>query len=233
MNTTSIDFKPFVEWDNSPFILFDYQGKIVYLNNAAELLLGYVSHKTIYELALQHAPQTFGFHTVTLPLEYNHFSFYAITVGYENEEQLAIRLYHTPRNKPQRNFNQNNLTETDINVLLEAAIALFRTKNNNSLELLTDPDIPTMKVDQNRFSKFLRKALDAFRASDSVRIALKLLLGEHIVIDRYKYPIAHLLIEANGRYTDNDDILREMAKSCHINLHLNAHSIAMDIPLIK
>jgi len=234
MNTASIDFQTFVDWDNSPFILFDYKGKILYLNNAAEILFGYVTKKELYDLALTYAPRTFGYKTTTLRLDYDNFSFYAITVGYENEEQLSLRLYHTPRTKPGLDSAaRDNLTETDINVLLEANIALFKTKNKNHLELLTDPDIPTLKVDQNRFSKLLRKTLDAFRASDSIRISLKLLIGEHVVIDNQKYPIAQLSVVANGRYADGDETIRTLAQACHINVHLTEHAIRLDIPLFK
>jgi len=233
MNTVSIDFQPFVDWDNSPFILFDYKGKILYLNNAAEILFGYVTKKEIYNLALTYAPKTFGFKTTTVTLDYDSFSFYAVTVGYENEEQLAIRLYHTPRTKPAVDMSRDNLAETDINVLLEANIALFKTKNKNHLELLTDPDIPTLKVDQNRFSKLLRKTLDAFRASDSIRISLKLLIGEHVVIEGKKYPIAQLSVVANGRYADGDEMIRTLAQTCNINVHLTEHAVKLDIPLFK
>jgi hypothetical protein len=233
MNTVSIDFQPFVDWDNSPFVLFDYRGKILYLNNAAELLFGYVGKKELYDLALAHAPKTFGYKTTTVRLDYDNFSFYAVTVGYENEEQLSLRLYHMPRTKPTTDMPKDNLTETDLNVLLEANIALFKTKNKNHLELLTDPDIPSLMLDQNRFSKLLRKTLDAFRASDSIRITLKLLIGEHIVIEDGKYPIAQLSVVANGRYTDGDDTIRHLSDTCHINVHLSEHTIRLDIPLFK
>jgi hypothetical protein len=93
MNTISIDFEAFVEWDNSPFILFNAEGKILYLNNVAEILFGYVSKQELYDIALAYAPQTFGYKTTTLSLNYDAFNFYAITVGYENEEQISIRFY--------------------------------------------------------------------------------------------------------------------------------------------
>jgi hypothetical protein len=233
MNTVSIDFQPFVDWDNSPFVLFDYRGKILYLNNAAELLFGYVTKKELYDLALAYAPKTFGYKTTTIRLDYDNFSFYAITVGYENEEQLSLRLYHTPRANATHDIARDNLAETDINVLLEANIALFQTKNKNHLELLTDPDIPTLKVDQNRFSKLLRKTLDAFRASDSIRISLKLLIGEHILINGCKYPVAQLSVVANDRHTDDDDAIRNIAQECHINVGFSEHVIRLDIPLLK
>jgi len=233
MNTTSIDFQPFVDWDNSPFILFDPTGKILYLNNSAEILFGYASKKELYDLALAYAPQNFGYKTTTLTLTYDTFNFYAITVGYENEEQLSIRFYHAPRIKNATPIEREKFATTDINLILEANIALFQTKNSNALQLLTDPDLPSLKIDQNRFSKLLRKVLDAYRASDSIRIVLKLLVGEHVIIDGKRTPIAQLFIEANGRYSDTDAEIRALAEQCHINCSLGEHSIKLDIPLIQ
>jgi len=233
MNTISIDFQPFVDWDNSPFVLFNAQGKILYLNNSAEILFGYVSKKELYDLALAYAPQSFGYKTTTLTLNYDAFNFYAITVGYENEEQLSIRFYNAPRIKAATSLERDKLATTDINLLLEANIALFKTKNKNNLQLLTDPDLPKLKIDQNRFSKLLRKILDAYRASDSIRITLKLLVGEHVIIDEKKIPIAQLSIEANGRYTDTDEEIRTLSKQCHITTSLSEHTIKLDIPLMQ
>lgn len=233
MNTISIDFQPFVDWDNSPFILFSQQGKILYLNNSAEILFGYVSKKELYDLALAYAPQNFGYKTTTLTLNYDAFNFYAITVGYENEEQLSIRLYNAPRTKTATPLERDKLATTDINLLLEANIALFKTKNSNNLQLLTDPDLPTLKIDQNRFSKLLRKILESYRASDSIRITLKLLVGEHVIIDNKKTPIAQLAVEANGRYTDADEEIRTLSKQCHITTSLSEHTIKLDIPLMQ
>jgi hypothetical protein len=233
MNTTSIDFQPFVDWDNSPFILFNPQGKILYLNNSAEILFGYVSKKELYDLALAYAPQSFGYKTTTLTLNYDSFSFYAITVGYENEEQLSIRFYNAPRTKNTTPIEREKLATTDINLLLEANIALFKTKNSNNLQLLTDPDIPLLKIDQNRFSKLLRKVLESFRASDSIRITLKLLVGEHVIIEEKKIPIAQLAVEANGRYSESDQEIKQLSDQCHINCALQEYSIKLEIPLIQ
>ncbi|MDQ1325368.1 MAG: hypothetical protein QG564_492 [Campylobacterota bacterium] len=232
MNTISIDFKSFVEWDNSPFILFNHLGKILYLNNAAELLFGHVTPKEIYDIALSYAPQNFGYKTTTLSLNYDAFSFYAITVGYENEEQIAIRLYNKPRIKQNIILQKEKLITTDINILLEANIALFKIKNKNHLELFTDQDIPAFKIDQNNFSKLLRKVLDTFRVSDSIFIELKLLIGEHIIIAGKKESIVQLKIEANERDHDVDEEIAALTNNTHIACSLKKHSIRLDIPLI-
>jgi hypothetical protein len=233
MNTLSIDFQPFVEWDNSPFILFSNQGKILYLNNAAEILFGYVSKQELYDIALAYAPQSFGYKTTTLTLNYDSFNFYAVTVGYENEEHISIRFYNTPRVKPSVPLETGKLITTDINILLEANIALFKTKNSNRLQLLTDQDIPSFKIDQNNFSKLLRKTLNAFRSSDSINVSLKLLIGEHVIIAGKKESIVQLSIEANGRYNDADTEIKALADQSHISVVLKEHVIKLEIPLIQ
>ena len=83
-----INFESFIEWDISPFILFSNEGKILYLNNAAEILFGYVSKQELYDITIAYAPQSFGYKRTYLTLSYDSFLFYAITVGYENEEQM-------------------------------------------------------------------------------------------------------------------------------------------------
>ena len=233
MNTTSINFESFVEWDTNPFILFNNQEKILYLNNAAELLFGYVSKKELYDIAISYAPQNFGYKTTSLSLSYDSFIFHAITVGYENEEQISIRLYYTPRIKHPKKLETTKFITTDINILLEANIALFRTKNENPLTLLTDQDLPPFKIDQNNFSKLLRKVLDTFRSSDSIDISLKLLIGQHVIIDNKKESIVQLSIRANGRYADTDDDIRTFAAHSHIKCILQEHSIKLEIPLIE
>ena len=227
-----INFEAFVEWDNSPFILFNNSGKILYLNNAAEILFGYVSKKELYDITVSYAPQSFGYKTTSLTLNYDSFMFHAITIGYESEEQISIRLYNTPRAKPTRKLETDKFIMTDINILLEANIALFKTKNSNPLKLLTDQDLPPFKLDQNNFSKLLRKVLNAFRSSDSIDISLKLLIGQHVIIEDKKESLIQLSIEANGRYNDTDEEVRLLAAESQIKSLLKEHSIKLEIPLI-
>lgn len=233
MNTTSINFEAFIEWDTNPFILFNAQGKILYLNNAAEILFGYVSKKELYDIALSYAPQSFGYKTTSLTLNYDSFNFHAINIGYENEEHISLRLYNTPRVKPTRKIEADKLIVTDINLLLEANIALFKTKNSNPLKLLADQDLPPFKIDQNNFSKLLRKIFDSFKASDSIDISLKLLFGQHVIIENKKEAIVQLAIKANGRYADKDTEIRALAVESQIKCILKEYSIKLEIPLLQ
>jgi len=233
MNLESIDFRFFIETDNSPFILFGGNGKILYLNNAAEILLGYVNRKELFDITLSYAPKDFGAKTSRMELQYENFIFYALTVAYENEDEIALRLYHKPRIDSAHTIEMSKYAETDINMLLEANITLFKLQNDNALSLLTDQDLPLCKIDQNRLSKLLRKVFNSFRASDSITVSLTLLLGEYIIIEEKRQQLIELAVKANGRYTDHDKEIREIAGSMQITPTLKEHSIHLHIPLIQ
>ena len=233
MNTTSIDFKTFIECDNSPFILFNAKGKIVYLNDAAEILMGYATKKELYDLALDYAPKSYGYKTTMIPLQYDALHFYAITIGYQDEEHICIRLYHRPRLNAPQTLSSEKYVKTDINTLLEANITLFQMVNHNELRLLVDQDIPEFKIDQNHFSKLLRKSLHAFRASDSIRITLKFIVGEYVIINNQKENLVELKIEANGRYSDEESAIEQLANENHISTIFKEHSITLQIPFLQ
>jgi len=233
MNSVSTDFKFFIEYDNSPFILFDYIGKILYLNSAAEILLGYVAKQELYDITVSYAPKDFGYKTTRLELQYDIFSFYALSVAYENEEEIGLRLYSKPRLDPRRDINTDELPLTDLNTILEANITLFQLQNNNTLSLLVDQDLPRCRIDQNRFSKLLRKTLDSFRSSDSINISMKLVVGEYVIIQNKREPMVQLIVSANGRYTDGDEEIRSLASHINTTCTLKEHTISLQIPFIQ
>lgn len=233
MNSTSIDFKFFIDSDSTPFVLFDSSGKILYLNNSSEILLGYVSRQELYDIALSYAPKDFGSKTTRLELQYDSFSFYAVGVAYDDEDQIALRLYHKPKLNVSRNIELDKLPMTDINILLEANITLFKLKNSNQLHLLVDQDLPQCRIDQNEFSKLLRKVLHSFRSSDSIDISLKLLVGEYVIIQNKKEHLLELVVKANGRYTDSDSEIRSISGQINISANLKEHIIKLQIPFVS
>jgi len=233
MNTVSTNFKFFIENDINPFILFNSSGKILYLNSASEVLLGYVSRQELYDITLSYAPKNFGFRTTKLELQYDSFLFYAFSVSYDNEDEIAIHLYHKPRIETTNMIEMDKYRITDINTLLEANISLFKLQNDNELSLLVDQDLPPFKIDQNQFSKLVRKILEAFRSSDSILISLKLRIGEYIIIGDKKEHIIELKVEANGRYVNSDEEIKKIAQLNHITTILKEHSIYLQIPFIQ
>jgi hypothetical protein len=227
-----INFQSFIDSDNSPFILFDNSAKVLYLNSSAEILFGYVTPKELYNLALEHAPQSFGYHTTAIELNYDSFSFYAITVGYENDEQIYIRLYNSPRIKQQNKLDKSKLILTDINILLEANLALYKTKNQSKIHLVADLDIPQFKIDQNQFSKLLRKVLDGFLNASELEITLKFLVGEHIIIENKRLNVILLNIKSTHRDNSNDEDINILSQKSCCNVLLHTKSVSIEIPLM-
>jgi len=234
MNTSDpIDVTFFLDKDNSPFILFDHQGTIRYLNDAAEILLAYADKQELYDLALTYAPQDFGSRTTPVELTWRQLNFYAITVAYETEEHIGIRLYYRPRPRAVQRLDTDRMKRTNINTILEAAITLFAMQNTTPFDLLTDADLPEFKLDQNTFSKLLRKSLHLFRASADLHISLTMAVGESMIIDHKRRPIVRLLIRANGRYTHDDSTIKTLAETMRIVTTLEERHILFDIPFIK
>jgi len=228
-----IDLTFYLDKDNSPFVLFDQHGSIRYLNDAAEILLAYAPKQELYDLALTYAPQDYGNKTTPIELNYRQLNFYAITVAYQNEEQIGIRFYYRPRPRAPHQLDTNRMKLTNINTILEAAITLFAMQNPMPFDLLTDTDLPEFKLDQNTFSKLLRKSLHLFRASADLHLSLSMAVGESIIADHKRRPIVRLIIRANGRYTDDDPTIKSLAEAMRIVATLEERHILFDIPYIK
>ncbi len=232
MNSISTSFRFLVENDSNPLILFDSQGKIVYLNKSAELFIGSVSQKELYELAIMHAPKTFGAKITHMDLVFKVFKFYAINILYENEDEIAMHLY-VKSNLKQRNIVLDGYTATDINILLEANIELFRTQYDGKLRLFTDFDLPEIEMNQNNFSILLRKIFEHCRVAKSIEIELKLKIGEVMVVGKKRYPILTLMIKAEGRSSEGDVEIEKLANKNYINSFLSKKCFLLEIPYIK
>ncbi|MBN2767559.1 MAG: hypothetical protein JXQ68_00495 [Campylobacterales bacterium] len=232
MSLESIDLNFLIEADINPLIIFSPNGHIIHLNSTAEILLGYTSSKELFEIAMQYAPQTYGHKTTTMDLKYNLFLFYGITIGYENDEYIYLRLYHKPRLGSTKETINCNTTETDINTLIEANIALFQIESDANIALLTDQGLPQIKIDQNRFSKLLSKSLKNFKDCENIDISLKLIIGEYIIIKEKKYQILALEIKSKQRDTTHDTELTSLTEDSFITISLNENDISLEIPFI-
>ncbi|CUV66500.1 conserved hypothetical protein [Sulfurovum sp. enrichment culture clone C5] len=228
----SIDFKNFIENDSNPFILFDFGGHIKYLNNSAEVLLGYINPKILYDLALEYAPKSYGHRGILSNLEFDIFSFFSIMVGYEDDENIYIRLYNKPQIKQEKNVSKEMLILTDVNSLLEANITLFEMQSSAKLSLFVDQDLPMFKIDQNSFSKILRKMLEAFIKSQSLSIDLKLLFGEYIVLGDTKYQMLELILKSQKRDTSNDDEIMQIIEQTCLTCQIKKDTFKLQMPII-
>ncbi len=229
---TSINFKFFIENDANPFILFSNTGKIKYLNTSAEVLMGACTPKEIFNIALAHAPQTFGAKKSILNLSFNSFEFYGLNILYENEEFIAIHLY----NKVIEHSNKKNVLDgfslTNINMLLQANIELFNINYKGKIVLYTDYDIPEFQMHQNNFSLFLRHLLSSFYENKELEINVKIKLGEQIIIKDKRYSIIILKLKSNVRNNERDKELENFAQKNSINIQVQKNAVLLEIPSI-
>ena len=228
----SIDFKFFIENDSNPFILFSNRGKINYLNTSAELLMGSCQPKELFEIALAHAPKSFGYQKTLINLSFGSFEFYGINILYENEDVLAMHLYK----KPMVKVNDNKILEgymlTDINILLQANIELFKINYIGDIKLLTDYDIPPFQLHQNNFSLLLRSLFTQFENSKNLDISIKIKLGERIVVKEKRYFIILLQLLCQNRDSSQDKELELLALKNNINIHFKKNSTLLEIPAV-
>jgi len=229
---TSINFQFIIENDSNPFILFSNTGKIKYLNSSAEILMGSVTPKELFELAVTHAPQTFGSKKSILNLNFNSFAFYGINVLYENEEFIGIHLYNKAIEHTNKKIILDGFTLTDINILLQANIELFNINYQGNIELLTDYDIPKFQIHQNNFSLFLRKILSQFSESKKLKISVKIKLGEQVVLKGKKYAIIVLELKGKLKKDAKEEALRDLAEKNFITMQVTNNSVTLEIPAI-
>ena len=232
MNTISTDFKFFIEHDVNPFIVFSHKGAIKYLNKSAEFIVTMESQKKIYDLALLHAPQSFGSRVALMELSYGSYEFYGINIMYKNENEIAVQLYSRPRPKTNSDESFEGYTPTDINLLLQANIELFKINFNGKISLMTDYSMPQIKLHQNSFSMLLRKIFSQLHENSRLNITLTVKIGSKIIINNKRYPIFILKIEGDKRISVNDEKLRKIAVENHIDLKFTENSTILEIPAI-
>ena len=229
---TSIDFKFFIENDSNPFLLFSSSGKLKYLNNSAEILMGSCNPKELFKIALNYAPKNFGYNKTVLDLSFGSFEFYGINVLYENEDVIGMHLY----NKPMAKVDDTSLLEgyllTDLNLLLQANIELFDIHYSGKIKLLTDYDIPELQIHQNDASMLLRHVFSQFKNSKNLEITMKIKLGERIVVKEKRYSIIILQIQSLHRESEKDKEIELLALKNHINIHFKKCATILEIPAI-
>ena len=229
---TSIDFKFFIENDSNPFVLFSSSGKLKYLNNSAEILMGSCNPKELFKIALSYAPKSFGYNKTVLDLSFGSFEFYGINVLYENEDIIGMHLYNKPMAKVDDSSLLEGYTLTNLNLLLQANIELFDMHYKGTIKLLTDYDIPKLQIHQNNFSMLLRHVFSQFSENKKLAITMKIKLGERVVVKEKRYPIIILQVQSTSREKEQDKEIELLALKSHINIHFKESATILEIPAI-
>jgi len=232
MNTISTDFSFFIENDINPFILFSNRGSILYLNKSAEFLMDIDTQKEIFDLALTHAPQSFGHKVTLVEVSFSSYEFYGFNTLYQNDDEIGIHLYNRPRPKVMQKETMEGYTLTDINLLLQANIELFSMQYKGKLSLMTDYTMPEIQLHQNSFSLLLRKIFAQFENTLHLEITLTVKIGSKIIINDKQCPIILLKLRADHRDAATDSTIKKTALAHYIDIKFTKYTLFLEIPAI-
>jgi len=218
-----------IEYDYNPFILFNSNGKIISLNTQAQFLLGSASPLEIFELAKTYASVTFGFKTTFLDIKFDRYKFFGLSVGYENEDEIGIRLYQLPSLKPKTTKPHGKIT--NIYTLVDLCISTNSINSDTKFTKEFDPTIPQVVIDSNEFVKILTKSYECFPNTQEINTKIFYRVGEYIKFEDKKYTL--FCIEIKGDKIDEAKSLQiqEMAQNSAIYIDID-EKISINIPII-
>lgn len=217
------------EYDFNPFIIFSSSGKIKSLNTEAQFLLGCANQTELFELATTYANVTFGFKTTFVELEFGRYNFFGLTVGYENEEEIGIKLYKQPSFKLSNPKPNGELT--NIFTLIDLCISTNSINSHIDFIKDFDPTIPDVIIDSNAFIKLLNKIYSCFIQNDVIKTKVFFRIGEHIKYEGKKYSIFSVQIGADQINTDEANLLSTYLKNSSFYVDIQS-SVTINIPMI-
>jgi hypothetical protein len=222
-------FEEWVELDLNPILSFSSSSRILYSNSEAQFLLNRIKPKELFDLALTYAPKTFGALTSYIDLTIKNYTFYAITVTYQNEDEIHMKLYKSAMVKKESKLNIKNINSTNIFTLVDLAISTSKIKTNINFIKNYDPSIPEFKLDASSFIKTLNQTFEAFSNRKNVSCSILLKIGEYIKIDGKKYSLISVEISSN----ENADFSTFTIKDNNsFIVTLEENKITIDLPLI-
>ena len=222
-------FEEWVELDLNPVLSFSSSSKILYSNSEAQFLLNRIKPKELFDLALTYAPKTFGALTSYIDLTIKNYTFYAITVMYENEDEIHMKLYKSAMVKKESKLNIKNINTTNIFTLVDLSISTSKIKNDINFTKNYDPSIPEFKLDASAFIKTLNQIFEAFSESKNVSCSILLKIGEYIKIDGKKYSLISIEITSD----ENNEFSKINLKDNHsFILTADENKVTIDLPLI-
>ena len=218
-----------IEYDYNPFVLFSSNGKIVSVNAEAQFLLGSVTPSALFDLAKAYASINFGFKTTFLELEYGRYKFFGLTVGYEDEEQIGIKLYQAPSFKLNTKKPDGELT--NIFTITDLCISTNSINSHVNHTKSYDPTIPEVVVNSNKLIKVLNKMYECFEENDTIHTKVFYRIGEHIKFDGKKYSIFSISISADMVNKEKSAELKVLAESNNFYVELTT-ALTINIPMI-
>ncbi|TKI69818.1 hypothetical protein FCU45_04175 [Sulfurimonas crateris] len=218
-----------IEYDYNPFILFSSNGKIISLNAEAQFLLGAITTEELFNLATTYANVSFGFKTTFVELEFGRYRFFALTVGYENDDVIGIKLYQAPSFKINAQMPIGELT--NIYTLVDLCMLTNSINSKIVFEKDFDPTIPEIILDSNNFIKILNKIYSCYEKNEKITTKIFYRVGEHIKFEKNKYSI--FSIEVSAKKIDEERVGELKSLAANTNFYIDIQKkITINIPMI-
>jgi len=219
-------YEELIENDLNPFILFNSNGKMKNFNKEAEFLFNFVSPKELFDLAVSYASTTFGFKREFITLKYDKQSFYAILIGYVNEDEIAIRLYKEITIQEPIKID-NNFQETNIFTLIELSKSTTLINSDLKIEEIYDVSIPELKLNINQFLVSMNSIFEQLSSLEQIILKVFIKTGEYEIIDNKKFNLINI------EFTSNEKIIFEdIHNSNTTNIYFSRNKIKVEVPLI-
>lgn len=223
-------YEEWVELDLNPIISFSSLGKLTYSNHEAQFLLSRIKQKELFDLALKYAPKTYGAETTYIDLAIKNYSFYAITVKYENEEEIHMKLYKSAMVKKDSKLSTKNTNITNIFTLVDLAISSKKIKSKARFIKNYDPSIPEFKINASEFIKALNLIYEAFEKSEMLTTSVILKIGEYIRIEGEKHSIISVEVLSSTKCDISDFNYKDENASFIVTK--DEDKITIDLPLL-
>jgi len=225
-------FENWVEQDLNPIISFSNSGKILYSNHEAQFLLNRISQKEIYALTLKYASATYGFNTAYVNLRLKNYIFYAISVSYENDDEITIKLYKSTMVKKENKLSAKVGVISNIFTIVDLSISTQKTKNSINFMKNYDPSIPEFKMMVSDFLKLINKTYESFNDAKVISTSVKLKIGEYIRIEGKKYSLITVEINSDGFLNDDYYSVEESFNNSSLIITAEEQKVQIDLPLI-
>ncbi len=211
-------FEFWCEYDINPLIIFNQKGNIIYCNQEAEIFLSYVNKKEVFNLAINNAPKEKGIKVEFKKVVFKDFEFNGFMVGYENEEQIGIRLFI---NTNTHQITLEELERVDLAMIINFAIEYVSLRSDAKISLYYDTSIPEIYLNKKALLNLL---LEMFENQDEIYIETKIEVGEYIKIENKKYPIIEIFVKTTPK---------KQIKSQYFEVINKDNGYIIKLPLIK
>lgn len=219
-----------IEYDFNPFILFNSNGKIISLNTEAQYLLGVIEPSSIYKIATTYANSSFGFKTTFLDLEFGRFKFFGITVGYETEEEIGIRLYQLPSFQFTKQKPEGKLV--NIYTLIDLCISSNSIGSTTQYIKDLDPTIPEIRLHTELFIKLLNKIYLSMQGNEKISTRLFFRVGEHIKYEGEKYSLFSIEVLSQSINRKAVSEISQLAEDNNLFVDIKENKFTINVPMI-